>query len=95
MNTCAFFGWAGLWQPVKRCTPCTSLRRCWPVSLAGCWILTLLVLPVCLAERELTSPSRLRTHDSTGSGSRQCTGSKQAAKRRRTSSGRAASSQHA
>lgn len=41
-------------------------------------------------ERELTSPSRLLTHDSTGSGSR----SKPGAKRRRTS-GAAGSSQHA
>ncbi|KAL4424424.1 hypothetical protein ABPG77_005667 [Micractinium sp. CCAP 211/92] len=46
-------------------------------------------------ERELTSPSRLRTHDSTGSGSRQRTGSKQTAKRRRTSAARASSSQQA
>ena len=39
------------------------------------------------ADRELTSPSRLVTHDSTGSGSKQ----QQAAKRRRTSAGPAGS----
>ncbi|KAI7838466.1 hypothetical protein COHA_007729 [Chlorella ohadii] len=41
-------------------------------------------------DRELTSPSRLLTHDSTGSGSKQ-----QAAKRRRTSAGPAGSAPHA
>ena len=40
-------------------------------------------------DRELTSPSRLLTHDSTGSGSR----SRQAAKRRRTSGGPVGSTQ--
>ncbi|EFN54546.1 hypothetical protein CHLNCDRAFT_135331 [Chlorella variabilis] len=44
-------------------------------------------------DRELTSPSRLLTHDSTAGGS--ASRSKQAAKRRRTSAGPSGSTQHA
>jgi syndecan 1 len=51
------------------------------------------LVPWLPAEPELTSPSRLQTHDSTGSGSQRR--SKQAAKRRRTSAGPAGSTQNA
>jgi hypothetical protein len=46
-------------------------------------------------ERELTSPSRLLTHDSTGGGSGSHPRSKQASKRRRPSAGPSGSSRHA
>lgn len=72
--------------------PCRRRLWQWPCLRADRVCLS---AAACPAERELTSPSRLRTHDSTGSGSHQRTGSRQAAKRRRTSAGRAGSSQHA
>jgi len=65
-------------QPHLSVQPSCNLQLCMPPPNS---------LP---ADRELTSPSRLLTHDSTGSGSKQ-----QAAKRRRTSAGPAGSAPHA
>jgi hypothetical protein len=81
---------------------CISNSNCWPAAILACAAVSLraLIQPALLctapwlpAEPELTSPSRLQTHDSTGSGSQRR--SKQAAKRRRTSAGPAGSTQNA